>query len=188
MCSSRCGSVLNKRSLLSSEEEKLDPIKTQSDAPRIRLLNRLYAKKRKELQEKQQALRGGAALLESRAPAEAPAEDSRSLEEVLAFIDGVGSGASKASKKKGKAKAKNAKVALPPPADALFPEDGFEDDDDPDVVDPERERIDRGAQNVRWAHWLARWHRSLTRCGQRWKRFRRGCSRRRWAARVWATP
>ncbi|ONL92659.1 SKP1-like protein 21 [Zea mays] len=36
-----------------TEEEKLEPLKNVNDDPRIRLLNRLYAKKRKELQERQ---------------------------------------------------------------------------------------------------------------------------------------
>lgn len=34
------------------QEEKLEPLKNIADDPRIRLLNRLYAKKRKELQER----------------------------------------------------------------------------------------------------------------------------------------
>ena len=34
------------------QEEKLEPVKNATDDPRIRLLNRLYARKRKELQEK----------------------------------------------------------------------------------------------------------------------------------------
>lgn len=40
-----------------SEEEKLEPVRTATDDPRIRLLNRLYARKRKELQDRK-ALRG----------------------------------------------------------------------------------------------------------------------------------
>jgi S-phase kinase-associated protein 1 len=38
---------------MSLQEEKLEPLKNATDDPRIRLLNRLYAKKRKELQEKE---------------------------------------------------------------------------------------------------------------------------------------
>jgi hypothetical protein len=34
------------------QEEKLEPIKNTIDDPRIRLLNRLYARKRKELKER----------------------------------------------------------------------------------------------------------------------------------------
>ncbi|CAN0884215.1 SKP1-like protein 20 [Linum grandiflorum] len=36
-----------------TEEEKLEPLKNTTDDPRIRLLNRLYAKKRKELKERE---------------------------------------------------------------------------------------------------------------------------------------
>ncbi|CAN0824886.1 SKP1-like protein 20 [Linum grandiflorum] len=36
-----------------TEEEKLEPLRNTTDDPRIRLLNRLYAKKRKELKERQ---------------------------------------------------------------------------------------------------------------------------------------
>lgn len=35
------------------QEEKLEPLKNTTDDPRIRLLNRLYAKKRKELRERE---------------------------------------------------------------------------------------------------------------------------------------
>lgn len=35
------------------QEEKLEPLKNTMDDPRIRLLNRLYAKKRKELKERE---------------------------------------------------------------------------------------------------------------------------------------
>lgn len=38
---------------LLKQEEKLEPIKNTLDDPRIRLLNRLYARKRKELQERE---------------------------------------------------------------------------------------------------------------------------------------
>jgi S-phase kinase-associated protein 1 len=39
--------------ILIFQEEKLEPLKNINDDPTIRLLNRLYAKKRKELQERQ---------------------------------------------------------------------------------------------------------------------------------------
>ena len=42
-----------------AEEEKLEPVRTSTDDPRIRLLNRLYARKRRELQERK-SLREGA--------------------------------------------------------------------------------------------------------------------------------
>lgn len=35
------------------QEEKLEPLKNSTDDPRIRLLNRLYARKRKELKERE---------------------------------------------------------------------------------------------------------------------------------------
>jgi hypothetical protein len=38
--------------MLFVQEEKLEPLKNTTDDPRIRLLNRLYAKKRKELKER----------------------------------------------------------------------------------------------------------------------------------------
>lgn len=37
----------------SLKEEKLEPLRNITDDPRIRLLNRLYARKRKELKERQ---------------------------------------------------------------------------------------------------------------------------------------
>ena len=39
--------------MLLIQEEKLEPLKNTTDDPRIRLLNRLYAKKRKELKERE---------------------------------------------------------------------------------------------------------------------------------------
>ena len=38
--------------MCNAEEEKLEPLRTATDDPKIRLLNRLYARKRKELQER----------------------------------------------------------------------------------------------------------------------------------------
>lgn len=35
------------------QEEKLEPLRNMTDDPRIRLLNRLYARKRKELKERE---------------------------------------------------------------------------------------------------------------------------------------
>eukprot|EP00899_Mesostigma_viride_P012282 jgi/Mesvir1/21054/Mv16543-RA.3 len=88
------------------KEEKLEPVKNLTDDPRIRLLNRLYARKRKELQERK-ALRDklAAGLM---AEAAAAPEDSRSLDDLLSFIDGNkgggdkgGGGKKKGAKKKG---------------------------------------------------------------------------------------
>lgn len=36
------------------QEEKLEPLRNITDDPRIRLLNRLYARKRRELREREQ--------------------------------------------------------------------------------------------------------------------------------------
>uniref|UniRef100_A0A453J8P5 SKP1 component dimerisation domain-containing protein n=3 Tax=Aegilops tauschii subsp. strangulata TaxID=200361 RepID=A0A453J8P5_AEGTS len=64
-----------------TEEEKLEPLKNINDDPRIRLLNRLYAKKRKELQERQK-------LKDIQVQQEQ--KDERSLDELLCFINGDG--------------------------------------------------------------------------------------------------
>lgn len=66
-----------------TEEEKLEPVKMMTDDPRIRLLNRLYARKRKELQEKK-LLKNNA----SDSPTEKQVRDERSVEELVSFIDG----------------------------------------------------------------------------------------------------
>lgn len=66
-----------------TEEEKLEPVKMSTDDPRIRLLNRLYARKRKELQEKK--------LLKNNttdSTIEKQVKDERSVEELVSFIDG----------------------------------------------------------------------------------------------------
>ena len=90
------------------QEEKLEPVKNWQDDRRIRLLNRLYAKKRKALAEQKAKLRqaqhnqaghqeqliGAEALLESpQVPLPLPisaasAQDDRSVEELLSFIGG----------------------------------------------------------------------------------------------------
>ncbi|KAG6504897.1 hypothetical protein ZIOFF_037245 [Zingiber officinale] len=62
-----------------TEEEKLEPLKNVNDDPRIRLLNRLYAKKRKELKERQK-------LKDIEAHEEK--KDERSVDEILSFING----------------------------------------------------------------------------------------------------
>ena len=90
------------------QEEKLEPVKNWQDDRRIRLLNRLYAKKRKALAEQKAKLRqaqnsqagnqeqldDAEALLE-RAQISIPvsttvaaASDDRSVEELLSFIGG----------------------------------------------------------------------------------------------------
>ncbi|XP_031275826.1 SKP1-like protein 21 isoform X2 [Pistacia vera] len=68
-----------------TEEEKLEPLKNTTDDPRIRLLNRLYAKKRKELKEKEKLK-----IVE----VEEDRVDDRSVDDLLSFING-GEGDSK---------------------------------------------------------------------------------------------
>ncbi|XP_039684295.1 SKP1-like protein 21 isoform X2 [Medicago truncatula] len=78
-----------------TEEEKLEPLKNTTDDPRIRLLNRLYAKKRKELKE-----RGRLKNVEL----EEEHVDERSVDDLLSFINGndADSKVSKTSKNKKK--------------------------------------------------------------------------------------
>ncbi|KAJ4803014.1 SKP1-like protein 21 [Rhynchospora pubera] len=77
-----------------TEEEKLEPLKNVNDDPRIRLLNRLYARKRKELKERQKQKE--AKVVEER-------KDERSVDELLSFINGEeGSRNSKTTKGKKK--------------------------------------------------------------------------------------
>ncbi|AQL10192.1 SKP1-like protein 21 isoform X4 [Zea mays] len=129
-----------------TEEEKLEPLKNINDGPaRIRLLNRLYAKKRKELQERHK-------LKDVQVQKEQ--KDERSLDELLSFINGDGgSGGRKATKSKKKNKRKD-HVENPPKADsepvnanpdmqddAEYP---FEDADLDDGLDPAmKEELDR---------------------------------------------
>ncbi|XP_074592733.1 LOW QUALITY PROTEIN: SKP1-like protein 21 [Curcuma longa] len=76
-----------------TEEEKLEPLKNVNDDPRIRLLNRLYAKKRKELKERQKL---------KDIEAEEEKKDERSVDEILSFINGEDSKGVKAIKSKKK--------------------------------------------------------------------------------------
>ncbi|KAJ9171392.1 hypothetical protein P3X46_014769 [Hevea brasiliensis] len=62
-----------------TEEEKLEPLKNTTDDPRIRLLNRLYAKKRKELKERQKL---------KNVVVEEESVDDRSVDDLLSFING----------------------------------------------------------------------------------------------------
>ncbi|KAE9595510.1 putative S-phase kinase-associated protein [Lupinus albus] len=77
-----------------NSEEKLEPLKNLTDDPRIRLLNRLYAKKRKELKEREKLKN-----------VEAGEEhvDERSVDDLLSFING------KDSDQKGNKTSKNKK-------------------------------------------------------------------------------
>ncbi|KAL3146684.1 hypothetical protein ABBQ32_000912 [Trebouxia sp. C0010 RCD-2024] len=87
-----------------TEEEKLEPVKNATADPRIRLLNRLYAKKRKELAHKKAA----ELAAEARARKQAlPPNDDRPLEDLLSFIGtepASGKAKSKQKKKRGKKK------------------------------------------------------------------------------------
>ncbi|BDA43769.1 probable SKP1-like protein 21 at N-terminal half [Coccomyxa sp. Obi] len=98
-----------------TEEEKLEPVRNFGDDPKIRLLNRLYEKKRKELQrrrEEEEKLKKGDQVLRLEGPP-APRGDDRSLDDLLSFIDGSGSGgpAKGSAKKK---RSKGAKKQQPP--------------------------------------------------------------------------
>ncbi|CAN1237210.1 SKP1-like protein 21 [Linum grandiflorum] len=62
-----------------TEEEKLEPLRNTTDDPRIRLLNRLYAKKRKELKERQK---------QKNIELEEEQVDERSVDDLLSFING----------------------------------------------------------------------------------------------------
>ncbi|CAN8254040.1 unnamed protein product [Cochlearia groenlandica] len=77
-----------------TEEEKLEPLKNTMDDPRIRLLNRLYAKKRKELKEREK--------LKSIEVEELV--DERSVDDLLSFINGKDPKVAKTSKNKKKNK------------------------------------------------------------------------------------
>ncbi|XP_062120370.1 SKP1-like protein 20 isoform X2 [Humulus lupulus] len=78
-----------------TEEEKLEPLRNITDDPRIRLLNRLYARKRKELKEREKL---------KNIEVEEERVDERSVEDLLTFING-GDGESKGARSnKGKKK------------------------------------------------------------------------------------
>lgn len=66
-----------------TEEEKLEPLKNMTDDPRIRLLNRLYAKKRKELKERERL---------KNVEVEEERVDYRSVDDLLSFINGGNGG------------------------------------------------------------------------------------------------
>ncbi|XP_042046403.1 SKP1-like protein 21 isoform X3 [Salvia splendens] len=88
-----------------TEEEKLEPIKNTIDDPRIRLLNRLYARKRKELKERERL---------KNVETEEDHGDERSVDDLLSFINGGGedSKGTRASKSKKKSrKRKDLKTA-----------------------------------------------------------------------------
>ncbi|PPD94305.1 hypothetical protein GOBAR_DD08677 [Gossypium barbadense] len=74
-----------------TEEEKLEPLKNATDDPRIRLLNRLYAKKRKELKEREKLKVTGllfSAALMLNVEVDEELVDDRSVDDLLSFING----------------------------------------------------------------------------------------------------
>ncbi|KAF2315599.1 hypothetical protein GH714_040113 [Hevea brasiliensis] len=77
-----------------TEEEKLEPLRNITDDPRIRLLNRLYARKRKELKEQEKM---------KNVEVEDEHVDERSVDDLLSFINGA-DGDSKGSSSKNKKK------------------------------------------------------------------------------------
>lgn len=87
-----------------TEEEKLEPLRNISDDPRIRLLNRLYARKRRELKVRQN-------LKNIEVEEEQPV-DERSVDDLLSFING-GIGDSKGARAtKNKRKSRRRKEQL----------------------------------------------------------------------------
>ncbi|KAL1828592.1 hypothetical protein ACET3Z_007004 [Daucus carota] len=91
-----------------TEEEKLEPLKNTTDDPRIRLLNRLYARKRKELINRQKL---------KNTEAEIEHEDDRSVEDLLSFInekDGDSKVVTGSKNKKRNRKRKNQQKNPPP--------------------------------------------------------------------------
>ncbi|KAJ7974165.1 SKP1-like protein 21 [Quillaja saponaria] len=77
-----------------TEEEKLEPLRNITDDPRIRLLNRLYARKRKELKERQKL---------KNVEVEEEHVDDRSVDDLLSYING-GDGDTKGTRAKNKKK------------------------------------------------------------------------------------
>ncbi|KAL2920722.1 SKP1-like protein 21 [Bienertia sinuspersici] len=86
-----------------TEEEKLEPLKNVTDDPRIRLLNRLYARKRKELKEREQR---------KNIEAEEEHVDARSVDDLLSFINGEDKETKGAKTSKSKKKNRRKKALL----------------------------------------------------------------------------
>ncbi|GAB4844496.1 SKP1-like protein 21 [Ancistrocladus abbreviatus] len=156
-----------------TEEEKFEPLKNITDDPRIRLLNRLYAKRRKEVEERNQLKTAGVEEIHV---------DDRSVDDLLSFINGsnedckhVKVSKSRKKSRKRKDQHKNASLTSPtrnheeskdndseisgdipsgPSARAEVQdldvgpaaEDNFDDDDD--EIDPAiKEKIDREVED-----------------------------------------
>ena len=76
-----------------TEEEKVAPIEFGTEDSRVRMLNSLYARKRKELAEAKLLEDGGGQR------STAPLEDTRSVDDLLSFIEGDDAAASPSKKK-----------------------------------------------------------------------------------------
>lgn len=85
-----------------TEEEKLEPLRNLTDDPRIRLLNRLYARKRRELKERDKQ--------KNLEVEEEHRVDERSVDDLLLFINGEDGDSKgvKASKNKKKSRRRKA--------------------------------------------------------------------------------
>ncbi|XP_071734276.1 SKP1-like protein 20 [Rutidosis leptorrhynchoides] len=83
-----------------TEEEKLEPLKIRTNDPRVRLLNRLYAKKRKQLKARKDAIN---------AEIKVEGVDDRSVDDLLVFINSGNEDINKGGVKSSKNKKKNRK-------------------------------------------------------------------------------
>ncbi|KAK2653906.1 hypothetical protein Ddye_013762 [Dipteronia dyeriana] len=86
-----------------TEEEKLEPLKNITDDPRIRLLNRLYARKRKELKEREKL---------KNVEVEEEHVDDRSVDDLLSYINGENGDSKEAKTNKNKKKNRRRKDQL----------------------------------------------------------------------------
>ncbi|KAI4363650.1 hypothetical protein MLD38_019840 [Melastoma candidum] len=84
-----------------TEEEKLEPLRNITDDPRIRLLNRLYARKRKELIERKKL---------KNVEIEEGHVDERSVDDLLSFINGADGKEVQANKNKKKTRRKKDQI------------------------------------------------------------------------------
>ncbi|XP_068640871.1 SKP1-like protein 21 isoform X2 [Aristolochia californica] len=148
-----------------TEEEKLEPLRNTADDPRIRLLNRLYARKRKELKEKEKL---------KNVEIEEEIVDERSVDDLLSFINGGDGGTKGARTAKQKKKNRRRKDQTKDPStinesgptdavngcaskssrsldprDDMFPTKAeFEDVDIDDELDPAmKEQLDREVED-----------------------------------------
>ncbi|PSS33058.1 SKP1-like protein [Actinidia chinensis var. chinensis] len=136
-----------------TEEEKLEPLRNITDDPRIRLLNRLYARKRKELRERERL---------KNVEVEEEHVDERSVDDLLLFINS-GNGDSKGvtatrSKKKNRgrkdlpressSKNENGNHKKDSASVTFSPKLEFDDGDIDDELDPAmKEELDREVED-----------------------------------------